>query len=576
MKYQVLRQVFGYASFREGQAEIIDALLAGRDALGVMPTGAGKSLCFQVPALMLPGVTLVISPLISLMKDQVAALKQAGVAAAYINSSLTPGQSAEALRRAAAGWYRIIYVAPERLDSPDFLQFALSTQISMVTIDEAHCVSQWGQDFRPSYLRIPDFIARLPERPRASAFTATATPRVRQDIMRLLGLRDPLCITTGFDRPNLYFEVMQPADKYQALRGILRGKEERCGVIYCATRKAVEEVCTQLCADGFSATRYHAGLSDEERRTNQDDFQYDRRLIMVATNAFGMGIDKSNVSFVIHYNMPKNLESYYQEAGRAGRDGSPADCVLLYAKRDVVTAKWLIEHAEENPDLSDRERGEVRERDMERLRQMTFYSTTKDCLRRFILRYFGEQGNEKCGHCSSCLAPVLEALKAIATESADTRRPAEDALLPRLKALRKRLAAEKGVPAYTVFSDYTLQEMDRLRPQTKEELLAVGGVGEVKLRQYGEVFLREIAGEEKPRRTPKPTKSKKKLKKEMTYIERQSAKGLTNASQPWDKEEDDRLCDEHRHGLTVTEMSKSHLRTRGAIQARLKKLELEE
>lgn len=317
-KQEILKTHFGYDTFREGQEAVIDALLAEKDVLAVMPTGAGKSICYQVPALMMKGITLVISPLISLMKDQVRSLNQAGISAAYLNSSLTQGQYFTALRYAKAGRYPIIYVAPERLTTDAFLDFAQSADISMIAVDEAHCVSQWGQDFRPSYLKIAEFVAQLPKRPVISAFTATATKEVREDIARLLGLRDPFCTTTGFDRENLYFAVKTPKDKYKEVHDYILEHPDDSGIIYCLTRKLVEEVCGKLIRDGITATRYHAGLSDEERRNNQDDFIYDRCHVMVATNAFGMGIDKSDVRYVIHYNMPKNMEGYYQEAGRAG------------------------------------------------------------------------------------------------------------------------------------------------------------------------------------------------------------------------------------------------------------------
>ena len=309
-KYEVLKQYFGYDTFREGQETLIDAILKGRDVFGIMPTGSGKSLCFQIPALIMKGITLVISPLISLMKDQVAALNQAGIHAAYLNSSLTANQYFKALEFAKNGRYPIIYVAPERLATESFLDFALHADISMVAVDEAHCVSQWGQDFRPNYLKIVDFIQKLPRRPVVSAFTATATKEVREDIVDILMLQDPVVVTTGYDRPNLFLGVQTPKDKYGALRNFAQTHPEQCGIVYCLTRKLVEEVSDRLREDGFSVTRYHAGLSDQERRQNQDDFIYDRCRIMVATNAFGMGIDKSNVRYVIHYNMPKSIEAF--------------------------------------------------------------------------------------------------------------------------------------------------------------------------------------------------------------------------------------------------------------------------
>ena len=401
---EVLKRYFGYDAFRPGQGEIVRALLEGRDALCVMPTGAGKSLCYQVPALLLSGVTLVVSPLISLMKDQVAALNQAGVRAAYLNSSLTPRQFALALENARQGLYRVIYVAPERLETPAFQDLCREIAVPLVDVDEAHCVSQWGQDFRPSYLRIRDFVESLPARPVLGAFTATATPEVRDDIRDLLGLQDPFCVATGFDRPNLRFAVenVPQREKTNALLRLLREQKGRSGIVYCLARRTVEEVCEALRARGIAATRYHAGLSDAERRQNQDDFLYDRAEVMVATNAFGMGIDKSNVAFVIHYNMPKNLESYYQEAGRAGRDGSNAVCTLLYSGQDVRLNAFLIEKEEENPLLTEEQARAVREGMREGLRRMARYCTTGDCLRGYILRYFGEKAGERCGNCSSC------------------------------------------------------------------------------------------------------------------------------------------------------------------------------
>lgn len=402
-KYQVLKQYFGYDSFREGQEELIDSLLAGQDVFGIMPTGAGKSLCYQIPALMFRGITLVISPLISLMKDQVAALNQAGVYAAYLNSSLTQGQYFKALDFAKRGKYKIIYVAPERLLTDSFLDFAVHADISFVSVDEVHCVSQWGQDFRPSYLKIVEFISRLPVRPVVGAFTATATQPVREDVTRILQLHDPHIVTTGFDRSNLYFEVRTAKDKMTQVMRLLREHEGESGIIYCITRKLVEEIYEALKARGIAVTKYHAGLSDEERRMNQDDFIYDRCSLMVATNAFGMGIDKPDVRFVIHYNMPKNMESYYQEAGRAGRDGEPSSCILLYSGQDVRTNQFFIENNRENEELSETELEEVIAKDRERLKKMTYYCYTKDCLREYMLGYFGEPAKGYCGNCSNCL-----------------------------------------------------------------------------------------------------------------------------------------------------------------------------
>ena len=602
-KEEILRQYYGYEAFRSGQAELIEAVLAGRDVFGIMPTGAGKSICYQVPALMLPGITLVISPLISLMKDQVTALNQMGVHAAYLNSSLTPGQYRKALELARGGRYKIIYVAPERLMTDGFLDFALHTELSLVSVDEAHCVSQWGQDFRPSYLKIVDFLHSLARRPVVAAFTATATRQVRDDIVRILELDRPVALTTGFDRKNLFFGVRQPRDKMGEVLKLLSEHRGESGIIYCATRKSVEEVCDRLIREGIKATRYHAGLSDEERTKNQEDFIYDAQPVMVATNAFGMGIDKSNVRYVIHYNMPKNMESYYQEAGRAGRDGVPADCILLYGGQDVVTNQYFIEHARENEELSDRELEIVKEQDRERLKKMTFYCFSEDCLRGYMLRYFGEQAAGSCGNCSNCIGEfteldvtdtalammkcvyesgsrfgaqaildclrgsssqkirrfgldknpcygcckdvtihrlrqilnrlyVLEYLRQegepypilamtqkgresvlgdvpirvtvqIPTEKLVQQRrkkgagytpaaEADEGLFAGLKRLRLALARENGVPPYIIFSDRTLTDMCRKLPRTKEEMLQVTGVGEVKFERFGEKFLEEI------------------------------------------------------------------------------------
>lgn len=402
-KLGVLKEYFGHSSFREGQAEIIDAVLSGRDAFGIMPTSAGKSLCFQIPAIMSEGVALVVSPLISLMKDQVNSLIQSGIRAAYLNSSLTPQQYDTALSYAARGAYKLIYVAPERLGNPAFLSFAAGARISLVAVDEAHCVSQWGQDFRPSYLLIREFVSRLPVRPPVAAFTATATPEVRSDIRAMLGLADPLEITTGFDRANLRFSVVKPKDKFSETLNVIKRNPGRSGIIYCSTRKTVEEVCAKLTEKGYSCGRYHAGLPDEERRRTQDDFIFDRIQYITATNAFGMGIDKSNVGFVLHYNCPKDIESYYQEAGRAGRDGEKAECVLLYSPRDIRTAEFLIDQPSEYAEFDEETAEAVRQRNHERLRQITAYCNTTGCLREYILRYFGEKHDPFCGNCSNCL-----------------------------------------------------------------------------------------------------------------------------------------------------------------------------
>ena len=599
-KESVLQRVFGYSAFRGGQEALIDAQLRGQDAFGIMPTGGGKSLCYQIPALLLEGVTLVISPLISLMRDQVMALKNAGVAAAYINSSLTPAQIRLVYRNIRSGMYKIIYVAPERLLTDGFLEAIQARKVSLVTVDEAHCISQWGQDFRPSYLKIVDFLNILIPRPVVSAFTATATEAVRRDIAQILQLRDPLRVVTGFDRPNLRFEVRRPKQKLPALIELVQQRRDKAGIVYCATRKAVEEVCENLQLNGIAATRYHAGLPDEERRDNQEDFLYDRKTVMVATNAFGMGIDKSNVSYVIHYNMPQSLESYYQEAGRAGRDGAEAECILLYAPGDVQTAKYLIQHPALSGELSQEELEQKQRLDLERLDVMVNYCKTQSCLRGYILDYFGQEHESFCGNCSNCsteteerditdqarmilscvqrmsaklgyslgltsvvrtllgsrdkrllqlgldklgsygmlrklgkddLRAMTESLesqgyletdpvhggvsltqkaqgvlfegktvsmrlpKAAASAPVSSPVGGEQSpdLLAMLKRLRWKIAMQESVPAYIIFSNATLEDMARKAPTTLEAFAKVNGVGSVKVKRFGEVFVDAIA-----------------------------------------------------------------------------------
>ena len=617
-KFQVLEKYFGYSSFRSGQEQLIDGQLSGRDVFGVMPTGGGKSLCYQIPALLLPGVTLVISPLISLMQDQVLALKSSGIPAAYINSALSPEQLRLVYRNLRAGKYKIVYVAPERLLGEGFVNTVRELPIPLVAVDEAHCISQWGQDFRPSYLKIPEFLEQLPKRPVLSAFTATATPVVRQDIVRCLGLREPLLLVTGFDRPNLRFEVRRPESKRAELQTLLALRKEKSGIVYCSTRKDVEQIQSLLESKHFSATRYHAGLTDGERKQNQEDFLYDRKTVMVATNAFGMGIDKSNVSYVIHYNMPQSLEAYYQEAGRAGRDGEKAECILLFGKKDILTGRFFIQKTYEESELPEEAKEQNRQQELQRLRIMTAYCDTALCLRQYILAYFGQQHPGRCENCGSCLKssgkparkeknkPVLRTgqqetrdvtreaqmvlscirrirdtlgydstvtvtvrtlrgsqerrLKELGldrlstyglmaaysaqelrflieeldrqgllsvgkgeivtlsihanqvlfrdqpvTVTLDTGELAEklprsgtDAgetdsrLLVALKKLRTGIAREEGVPAYVIFSNATLSDMAAQLPKTQEALLQISGVGSIKARKYGGLFLEEI------------------------------------------------------------------------------------
>ena len=597
-KYEVLKKYFGYDSFREGQETLIDSILEGQDTLGIMPTGAGKSICYQVPALVMQGITLVVSPLISLMKDQVGALNQAGVHAAYLNSSLTYNQYCLALSYARQGRYKIIYVAPERLATEEFLSFAREADISMISIDEAHCVSQWGQDFRPSYLKVVEFIDKLARRPVVSAFTATATLEVREDIIQILKLRNPQLLITGFDRKNLSYQVVKPVDKYDYVRNYVTSNSDKSGIIYCLTRKSVEDVSERLQREGVQVTRYHAGLSDNERIQNQDDFIYDTKPVMVATNAFGMGIDKSNVGYVIHYNMPKNIESYYQEAGRAGRDGEPAECILLFNGQDVIMNQFLIDQNRDNEALDYETLELVKRRDRDRLKKMTYYCTTTECLREYVLQYFGEKGEHYCGNCSNCLTEfetmditkaayaiincvkecrerfgitvildtvhgsknakieqyrmnensqyasladisvarlrqiinyliyreylvlsvsqypvvmlgdfaneILEGTEPIlmkiaaeeekkppkqAKKKVHSRVDISDELFELLRQIRTTIAKEEKVPPYLVFADKSLVDMCSVLPESKEEMLTVSGVGEVKYERYGERFL---------------------------------------------------------------------------------------
>ena len=498
---QTLKQYFGYDSLRTGQEELINGILAGHDVLGIMPTGAGKSLCYQLPALMLKGITLVISPLISLMSDQVKALNQAGVHAAYINSSLTENQIRMALSYASQGRYKIIYVAPERLNTPRFLDFACNADISMLTVDEAHCISQWGQDFRPSYLEIAGFLTRLPRRPIVSAFTATATERVKNDIVASLGLNNPVTIVTGFDRPNLFFRVVTRkggSQKDNSIINYVKKHEDESGIIYCATKKNVDKLYTLLNEQGISAGRYHAGLSNDERKQNQEDFTYDRIRVMVATNAFGMGIDKSNVRYVLHYNMPQSLEYYYQEAGRAGRDGEEAECVLFFSKQDIMINKFLLQNKASAGDVaSDMQKTA---NDQRKLQQMINYCETDKCLREFILSYFGDTTPCICNKCSNCVV-VEDEEEETYVETGKKRKKAAQlaglnelgvALFEKLRSVRTELAAEKSVPPYIICSDKTLKDICAKLPRDKEQLADVYGMGEQKIQNYGEAFVTAV------------------------------------------------------------------------------------
>lgn len=401
-KLEALRRYFGHNSFRAAQEQLIDAILGGKDCLGVMPTGAGKSLCYQIPAVLMEGTVIVISPLISLMKDQVEALVQNGVRAACINSSMDETESYDIYHKAVAGELDILYVAPERLGTPRFTELTRSLEIPLVAVDEAHCVSHWGQDFRPSYMRIASFVESLPKRPAVAAFTATATERVKRDIIDMLELREPYSVTTGFDRPNLFFEVRTPDDKDEELLKLLGERINGSVIVYCSTRKNVESVCAMLCRNGIRAGEYHAGFPAEYRTRVQDDFLFDRIDVIVATNAFGMGIDKSNVRLVVHYNCPKDPESYYQEAGRAGRDGGSARCVMFYSERDRRVAEFMIQNSHSDADLPEEERTELIMRDKARLNAIVRYCKSETCLRAYILNYFGEPAKRECGNCGNC------------------------------------------------------------------------------------------------------------------------------------------------------------------------------
>ena len=532
-----LSEHFGYESFRPGQEHVIQALLEGRDAMAVMPTGAGKSVCYQVPAAVMGGLTIVVSPLISLMADQVHALKMAGIRGSFYNSTLKPRVRPEVLRRALAGWYDLMYVAPERLADPDFRAFAAQAQVPLVAVDEAHCVSQWGNDFRPAYRYIADFVASLPRRPAVAALTATATSRVQRDVRELLCLRDPIVEISGFDRPNLKLCSFELTPKQRELwtRNYVREHPDDVGIVYATTRKKVEQIADELRDEGVRVAAYHAGMGDEERTLSQQAFVNDDVQVMVATNAFGMGIDKSNVRYVINCGMPQSLEEYYQEAGRGGRDGEPAECYLLWSRGDIRTCHYFIETTEYAEGVTPAEQRMLRERRERLLGEMIGYAMSTSCLRARVLRYFGQHmavPAEGCAGCSVCLGEtpdryLRKARKATAPEGGrvfgggertvddvrtagrDRRRdgtgtpvPSEpeawvhdepdEVMFQRLRVLRKSLADKAGVPPYVIFSDRTLRAMVRRRPKNDEELLEVPGVGKTKLERYGAEFLFEL------------------------------------------------------------------------------------
>lgn len=479
----ILKNTFGYTSFREGQKEIAQNIINGNDVLAVMPTGAGKSICYQVPALKMEGITIVVSPLISLMIDQVKNLIQCGVRAAYLNSALTQKQYFKALDYARKYTYKIIYVSPERLMTDSFIAFAKSVKISMVAVDEAHCISQWGQDFRPSYLNIKDFVELLPKRPVVSAFTATATDKVKRDIIKGLKLNSPFSITTGYNRKNLYFAVKRPYEKMPELIRTINEHRDESGIIYCISRKSVDELEYYLNLKGYGVTKYHAGLGDMERKNNQNAFIQGDKNIMVATNAFGMGIDKPDVRYVLHYNMPMSMEAYYQEAGRAGRDGKPSQCIMLYSPQDYRTNEFLINLVDENEALTIDEKNDIKAREMYKLDKMRAYALSKRCLREYILNYFGERAGAECKYCSNCMK----------TGNVQGYTPSADReLYRRLKAITVEIAKHEHIPSYSVVNDSVLMNMAIKKPRNIDELKKIEGMGNYKIKKYGEIYIRII------------------------------------------------------------------------------------
>jgi len=522
---EALKAVFGYDSFRPGQEAVINAILKGRDILAVMPTGAGKSLCYQVPAMLLSGITLVISPLISLMQDQVKALNEAGVDAAFINSSLSEKELNDTFKNAYKGHYKIIYVAPERLMSEGFISFAKSVEISMVTVDEAHCISQWGQDFRPSYMDIAEFINILDKRPIISAFTATATQNVREDIICSLGLSDPYFLVTGFDRENLFFQVDKPQNKERFILDFIERHRGESGIIYCATRKNVDSLYTLLRKQHISVGKYHAGMSNEERKQMQNDFVFDYTSIVIATNAFGMGIDKSNVRFVIHYNMPSSMENYYQEAGRAGRDGLNSECILLFSPQDIIINRFLLEHKDFS-DIDPIDAMTIRERDIKRLQIMEGYYYTTECLRNYILKYFGEDPKKPCDDCGNCLRQFEtldmtdEAKKIINCIYESRGRYGKNIIMDTVLGAKTARLTEIGATEYKSYGVLESSNKNLLR-RLIEELLLEGYIatGEYQVLKLGDIsrlkntetkVLVKITDEDKmDKRKEKPKSNKK-------------------------------------------------------------------
>ena len=522
---EALKAVFGYDSFRPGQEAVINAILDGRDILAVMPTGAGKSLCYQVPAMLFSGITLVISPLISLMQDQVKALNEAGVNAAFINSSLSEKELNDTFKNAYKGHYKIIYVAPERLMSEGFISFAKSVEISMVTVDEAHCISQWGQDFRPSYMDIAEFINILDKRPIISAFTATATQNVREDIICSLGLSDPYFLVTGFDRENLFFQVDKPQNKERFILDFIERHRGESGIIYCATRKNVDSLYTLLRKQHISVGKYHAGMSNEERKQMQNDFVFDYTSIVIATNAFGMGIDKSNVRFFIHYNMPSSMENYYQEAGRAGRDGLNSECILLFSPQDIIINRFLLEHKDFS-DVDPIDAMTIRERDIKRLQIMEGYCYTTECLRNYILKYFGEDPKKPCDDCGNCLRQFEtldmtdEAKKIINCIYESRGRYGKNIIMDTVLGAKTARLTEIGATEYKSYGVLESSNKNLLR-RLIEELLLEGYIatGEYQVLKLGDIsrlkntetkVLVKITDEDKITKRKEKTKSNKK------------------------------------------------------------------
>ena len=488
--HKTLWTYYGYSSFRPGQERLIRALLEGNDVLGVMPTGAGKSLCYQIPALLLPGLTIVVSPLISLMEDQVGTLRKRGIPAAFLHAAMSSSDRRALCQKILDGQrtgsrvnVRLLYVSPERLMAREFLSFSENADISLLAVDEAHCISNWGRDFRPAYRKIGDFADRLKRRPPIGAFTASATPAVREEIISYLHLKDPASLTTGFDRPNLYFEVRHAEDKWTELLRVLAGHRTGTGIIYCLTRKTTEALAKKLNKNGIPAAFYHGGLTSCEREKSQEDWIRGRVRLIVATCAFGMGIDKPDVRFVIHYNLPGSMENYYQEAGRASRDGRPGECILLYNIRDVTINRFFIRRAGS---------GNKGESLQEMLRQdllvMQDYVSCHTCLRAFMLRYFGEETEPFCGKCSVCLSdtgPLPRGSTLIpGVESPELYRE--------LRALRLDLANRQGKLPFEIFSDRTLHDLAAVRPENLKDMMLIEGAGILNVLKFGLVFLTEI------------------------------------------------------------------------------------